>query len=206
VRYINYRLFESMHREQKGPGRTLNVLVKLRQHSLKEAADHFPLAVETDLKEHENRISYGIEDIRVVSTPLGLVCCGATIGYGTHPMKSDAVLCRLDMTGKKLVNMRLCPSPDKSKQQKNWIPVVTEDKQTLIVQYLEPLQTARVLDDLSIESFARGPSVAWNPRPMWGSSNYLDLSALHAAVLDIAGARYLAVVHRTFIAGRRKSY
>jgi hypothetical protein len=206
VRYVNYKLYETMKREQHGPGRTLNVLVKLKPNSLTHYEDYFPIEIATDLKEHANRISYGIEDIRVLSGASSrLLCVGATVGYGTHPTKSDAVLAYLDLEAKRLDNVRLCQSPDTSKQQKNWIPVQQGNK-TMLVQYLEPLQTALVREDLSIEQRPRKSPVPWSPSPLCGSSNYLELNALHAAILDFAQARYLCVVHRTLVANRRKSY
>ena len=47
VRYVNYELFDTMHRKQKGPGRTRNVLMRLAPGSLTKADSWHELDIVT---------------------------------------------------------------------------------------------------------------------------------------------------------------
>lgn len=87
--------------------------MELAPSSWTTSVRHWILNVDTHLQEPPHRISYGIEDARVLSLPSGkCILVGASVGYGRDEKKSDAVVATLDMDAKSIRHLTILPSPN----------------------------------------------------------------------------------------------
>jgi hypothetical protein len=211
VRYVNYELFDTMHRKQKGPGRTRNVLMRLAPGSLTKADAWHELDIVTTLNEPPGRISYGIEDARVIVTLTDeCILVGASVGFGRDRVKCDCVAARVDIEGHAIRDLCVLPAPVEGKQQKNWIPYVTSEGRVRLIQYWSPRTTAELVLPLDtakdprtcLRDLVKDPGPI---KPVFGSSNLID-APKYLSRVSHDDAQYLAIVHHTLVKGRRKCY
>lgn len=159
------------------------MLCLLEKDSLHRVESHSILAVDTDLKEPPNRISYGIEDARALVANGQLTLVGASVGYGRDRVKSQAIAARIDISKKRVHSLKVLDTPDPAKQQKNWIPLV-HNNELVVIRWWNPVKITLLEEDLSarLDHTVESKGVSNNP-PLLGSSNLVELSESQAEQL-----------------------